>query len=218
MPAVKPPNKRTERAQQTRQRIVEAARDLFVEQGYGVTLMPEIASKAGVAVQTIYFSFGNKRSLLKEVVDVVIAGDFEPIATMDRPWFQASLAADTADEMLRALVQGTCRVLDRVASIYQVIDAASAADPDIANLWSFDANPRHTVQTAAAKALVSKPGARPGVTADHAADILFGLLSPELYRLLVRERGWPSQAYERWVYDTLRAQLCADDVEAGDPA
>jgi hypothetical protein len=123
-----------------------------------------------------------------------------------------------ADEMLRAHVQGTCRVLDRVAPIHQVLDAASAADPDIADLWSFDANPRHTVQTAAAKALVSKPGARPGVTADHAADILFGLLSPDLYRLLVHDRGWPSQAYEQWAHDTLRAQLCADDVEAGDPA
>src|SRR3954468_23101766 len=107
MPEVKRSSKRTERARQTRRRIVDAAHHLFVEQGYGVTLMPEIASKAGVAVQTIYFTFGNKRSLLKEVVDVVIAADFEPVATMDRPWFQASLAADTANEMLRALVQGT---------------------------------------------------------------------------------------------------------------
>lgn len=218
MPDVKRPNKRTERAQHTRQRIVEAARDLFIEQGYGVTLMPEIAQKAGVAVQTIYFTFGNKRSLLKEVVDVVIAGDFEPIATMDRPWFHIALAADTAEEMLRAHVEGTCRVLDRVASIYQVIEAASAADPEIADLWSFDANPRHTVQTAAAKALVSKPGARPGVTAEHAADILFGLLSPELYQLFVHQREWPSAAYENWVHDTLQTQLCAGDAGAGGPA
>ena len=217
MPDVKRPSKRTERAQQTRRRIVEAARDLFVEQGYGVTLMPEIASRAGVAVQTVYLTFGNKRSLLKEVVDVVIAGDYEPVATMDRPWFRAALAADTADEMLRAHVQGTCRVLGRVAPILQVLDAASASDPEIANLWPTDVDPRHTVQTAAAKTLVTKPGARPGLTADHAADILFGLLSPELYRLLVRDRGWPTQAYEQWVYDTLRAQLCADAVEAGDP-
>jgi AcrR family transcriptional regulator len=218
MPDVKRPSKRTERAQETRRRIVEAAHDLFVEKGYGVTLMPEIASKAGVAVQTIYFTFGNKRSLLKEVVDVAIAGDFEPVATMARPWFRASLAAATADEMLRALVQGTCRVLERVAPIYQVIEAASAADPEIADLWSFDADPRHTVQTAAAKVLVGKPGARPGLTADHTADLLFGLLSPELYRLLVRHRGWPSQAYEQWVYETLRAQLCTDAGESGCPA
>jgi AcrR family transcriptional regulator len=214
MPDVKRPNKRTERAQQTRQRIVEAARDLFVEQGYGATLMPEIAGRAGVAVQTIYFTFGNKRSLLKEVVDVVIAGDLEPIATLDRPWFQEALAAGTADEMLRSHVRGTCRVLDRVAPIQQVLEAASAADPEIAGLWSFDTDPRYTVQAAAAKALVRKPGARPGVTADQGADVLFGLLSPDLYRLFVRDRGWSNEAYETWVHDTLRSQLC---VDARDP-
>jgi AcrR family transcriptional regulator len=210
MPDVKRPNKRTERAQQTRRRILEAARDLFVEQGYGATLVPEIASKAGVAVQTVYFTFGTKRELLREVVDVVIAGDVEPVATMDRPWFRAALAAGTAEEMLRAHVRGTCRVLDRVAPILQVLAAASAADPEIADLWSFAADPRHTVHAAAATALVTKPGALPGLTADHAADVLFGLLSPELYQLLVRDRGWTSEAYERWVHNTLRPQLCAD--------
>ena len=213
MTPVKRPNRRTERAQQTRQRIVAAARDLFVEQGYELTLMPEIASRAGVAVQTIYFTFGTKRSLLKEVVDVVIAGDFEPIATMDRPWFRAALAAGTAGEMLRAHVAGTCRVLERVAPVRPVIAAAAAADLEIADLWSFDANPRYTVQTTAARALVDKPGARSGVTAESAADIMFGLLSPELYQLFVHEREWPSGTYEEWAHDTLRAQLCEEDVE-----
>ncbi|MDN5856801.1 MAG: TetR/AcrR family transcriptional regulator [Actinomycetia bacterium] len=213
MADVKRPNKRTERAQQTRRRIVQAAHDLFVEQGYGATLMPEIANRAGVAVQTIYFTFGTKRDLLKEVVDVAIAGDAEPVATMDRPWFRDALAADTAEEMLRAHVRGTCRVLERVAPILQVLDAAAAADSEIAEVWSHDADPRHTVQTAAAQALVGKPGARPGLTVEHAADILFALLSPELYRLLVCGRRWSSQAHEHWAHDTLRAQLCGDLVE-----
>jgi AcrR family transcriptional regulator len=218
MPEVKRSSKRTERARQTRRRIVEAAHHLFVEQGYGVTLMPEIASKAGVAVQTIYFTFGTKRALLKEVVDVAIAGDSEPVVTMDRPWFQNALAADTAEAMLSAHVRGTCRILERVAPILQVLAAASAADPEIAGLWSFDADPRYTVQTAAAEALVGKPGARPGLTAERVADILFSLLSPELYQLLVRDRGWSSEAYERWIHDTLQAQLCGDSVDNRAPA
>lgn len=208
MSEVKRSSKRTERARHTRRRIVEAAHSLFVEQGYGVTVMPEIASRAGVAVQTIYFTFGTKRALLKEVVDVAIAGDSEPVATMDRPWFRDALAATTAEAMLRAHVRGTCQVLGRVAPILQVLDAASAADPEIAELWSFDADPRHTVQIAAAQALICKPGARPGLTAELVADILFGLLSPELYQLFVRDRAWTSEAYEQWVHDTLRAQLC----------
>lgn len=141
VPEVKGSSKRTERAQQTLRRIVAAAHCLFVEQGYGVTVMPEIASRAGVA--------------------------------------------------------------------------ASAADPDIASVWSFDVDPRHTVQSAAAQALIGKPGARPGLTAELVADILFGLLSPQLHQLFVRDRAWSSEAYERWVHDTLQAQLCGDAVDDG---
>lgn len=207
MTDVKRPNKRATRAQETRRRIVKAARDLFVEQGYVATLVPEVADRAGVAVQTIYFSFGTKRALLKEVVDVVIAGDSEPVATLDRPWFREAVAAGTAEEMLRTYVNGTCRVLDRVAPILRVLDAAVASDPEVAGLWSYDEDPRHAVQAAAAEALVGKPGARPGLTPERATDVLFGLLSPELYRLMVGERGWSNESFEEWVYDALRDQM-----------
>src|SRR5215217_558269 len=94
---VKRVNKRAEKARQTRRRMLAAARELFVERGYGATALQDIADRAEVAVQTIYFTFGTKRALLKELADVSIAGDDEPIATMDRPWFQQSLAAETAD-------------------------------------------------------------------------------------------------------------------------
>jgi AcrR family transcriptional regulator len=218
MTDVKRPNKRAERAQETRRRIVEAAHDLFVEQGYGVTVMPQIASRAGVAVQTIYFTFGTKRALLKEVVDVAIAGDAEPVTTLRRPWFRDSLAADSAEAMLQAHVHGTCRILERVAPILEVLRAAAAADPAISDLWDSDADPRHTVQTAAAEAFIAKPGARPELTTGHVADVLFGLLSPELYQLLVRDRGWPTQVFEEWVHNTLRAQLCADAIEGAPSA
>src|SRR6476469_9109120 len=66
------------------------------------------------AVQTIYFVFGNKRALLKELVDVTIAGDDEPVATMDRPWYTAALAADTAQDPLRAYVAGATAVQERI--------------------------------------------------------------------------------------------------------
>jgi hypothetical protein len=69
-------------------------------------------------------------------------------------------------------------------------------------------DPRFTVLSAAAKALVAKPGAREGLSAQHAADVLFGLISPELYLLLVRDRGWTPDQWEQWTCDTLRSQLC----------
>ncbi|GAA4983693.1 TetR/AcrR family transcriptional regulator [Actinopolymorpha pittospori] len=209
MTPVKSGGKRAEKTRETRRKIRDAARDLFIEQGYGATMLQDVATRAGVAVQTIYFTFGNKRALLKEVVDVSIAGDDEPLATMERPWFHAVLAARTAPEQLREQVKGVRALLERVAPIIEVVRAAAAADPEVEPMWA-DPDPRFTVQSATAKALVAKPGVRAGLTADEAADVLYGVLSPELYLLLVRDRGWSSQRWERWVYDVLRGQLCAD--------
>lgn len=201
-------NKQADKARQTRRRITRAAHDLFVEHGYGATTLQDVADRAGVAVQTIYFTFGNKRSLLKEVVDTTIAGDDQPVATMDRPWFGEVLAAGTAAAGLRRLVQGTGQVIGRFAPIIEVLRTATAIDPEVTGLWPREVDMRFSVQAAAAKALMAKPGARAGVPAEHAADLLYGLLSPELYLLYVRDRGWTPGRWEDWVYDTLRSQLC----------
>lgn len=209
MAEVKRVNKRAEKAKQTRQRILDAARDLFVEHGYGATNLQEVATHAGVAVQTIYFVFGNKRTLLKELVDATIAGDDEPVATMNRPWFRDALAAETADAQLRAHVAGTRKVLERVAPITQMVAAAAATDVEVAQLWPHGDTPRFEVHTAAAQALVTKPGARAGLTAEQAADLLYALLSTQLYLLLVRDRAWTPDQWERWTHDTLRPQLCS---------
>jgi AcrR family transcriptional regulator len=187
--------------------MVEAARELFIERGYGATALQDVADRAGVAVQTIYFTFGNKRTLLKELADVTVAGDDRPVATMDRPWFREALTAGTADDQIRALVHGAREVLDRVAPITEVLRTAATVDPEVAALWRDDTDPRYTVYVTAAQALVAKPGARAGMSAEHAADVLFGLLSPELYLVFVRDRGWSPAQWEQWASQTLRAQL-----------
>lgn len=203
--------KRAEKARQTRTRMLTAARELFVQRGYGATSLQEIADRAGVAVQTIYFTFGNKRVLLKELVDVSIAGDDEPIATLDRPWFRAAVEAPTAADQLRHHIEGTAEVLARVAPITEMLRAAAAADPAVAELWDQDSDPRFTVHEAAARALVTKPDSA-DVTAEHAADLLFALLSPELYLLFVRDRDWSPEQWRQWALATLRDQLCRQGV------
>jgi AcrR family transcriptional regulator len=207
MDRVKRPDKRAERSRRTREKVVEAARELFVTQGYGATSLQEVADRAGVAVQTIYFVFHNKRTLFKDVVDASIAGDTEPVATMDREWFRAACAEPTAAGQLRAHVRGTREILGRVAPIMSLIAAAAATDPEIAAQWPDGPDPRYTVHYAAAEALVGKPDARPGISVDMAADLLFGLLSPELYLIFVRDRGWSPDMWEEWARTTLTCRL-----------
>lgn len=208
MERVKRPDKRAERARRTREKVIEAARELFVAQGYGATSLQEVADRAGVAVQTVYFVFRNKRTLFKDVVDTSIAGDTEPVATMDREWFRAACAEPTAAGQLRAHVRGTCEILGRVAPIMPLIETAAATDPEIAAQWTGGPDPRYTVQRTAAEALVGKPDARPGLSAETTADLLYGLLSPQLYLIFVRDRGWSPEAFEEWARATLTSQLC----------
>ncbi|MFG1914270.1 TetR/AcrR family transcriptional regulator [Micromonospora sp. NPDC048898] len=210
MEKVKRPDKRAERSRRTREKVVEAARELFVTQGYGATSLQEVADRAGVAVQTVYFVFRNKRALFKDVVDTSIAGDAEPIATMDREWFRAACAEPTAAGQLRAHVHGTREILGRVAPIMPLIAAAAATDPEIAAQWPDGPDPRYTVQYAAAEALVGKPDTRPGLSVEMAADLLFGLLSPQLYLIFVRDRDWSPDTWEEWARTALISQLCAD--------
>jgi AcrR family transcriptional regulator len=212
MTQVKAGGKRAEKARQTRLRILEAARELFIERGYGATALQDIADRAGVAVQTVYFTFRNKRTLLKELGDITVAGDDEPVATMDRPWFRDALTTETADAQLRALVHGARQILDRIAPIAEVLRTAATIEPEIAERWKQATDPRFTVYATAAQALVTKPGAREDVSAEHAADVLFALLSPELYLLLVRDRGWTPAQWEQWAHDTLRSQLLGDNL------
>jgi AcrR family transcriptional regulator len=210
MDKVKRPDKRAERSRRTREKVVEAARELFVAQGYGATNLQEVADRAGVAVQTVYFVFRNKRTLFKDVVDTSIAGDTEPVATMDREWFRAACAEPTAAGQLRAHVRGTREILGRVAPIMPLIAAAAATDPEIAAQWPEGPDPRYTVQYAAAEALAGKPDTRPGLSVEMAADLLFGLLSPQLYLIFVRDRDWSPDTWEAWARTALISQLCAD--------
>ena len=211
MDTVKRPDKRAERSRRTREKVIEAARELFVAQGYGATSLQEVADRAGVAVQTVYFVFRNKRTLFKDVVDTSIAGDTEPVATMDREWFRAACAEPTAAGQLRAHVRGTREILGRVAPIMPLIAAAAATDPQIAAQWPDGPDPRYTVQHAAAEALVGKPDARPGRLRRDGCGPAVRPAQPAAVpalrpgpRLVTGQRGKSGPA------PLLTAQLCAD--------
>ena len=199
--------KQAEKARQTRRRVLAAAEELFVERGYGATTLQEVADRAGVSVQTIYFTFRNKRTLLKELVDVAVAGDDEPIPTMQRTWFTTALAAPTAAEQLRAHVTGSVTVDARAGAVFEVLRTAAAQETELGELWREGNAQRLTVQREAARTLLGKPGARPGVSVEQAADALYAVLGPELYLVLVRDRAWSTERFADWAYESLRSQL-----------
>ena len=128
---------RGERALVTRRRMLAVARNLFVDQGYAATTVDEIAAQAGVAVQTVYYTFRTKGSLLREVVDAAAAGGDQASPTMERAWARDMLSANTAQRVVALAVEHGTAIYERVkAALWPAVTAAGAADPDVATYWS----------------------------------------------------------------------------------
>jgi AcrR family transcriptional regulator len=199
--------RRREQAQATRRRITDAGLDLFVRQGYAVTTLEQIAGQAGVAVQTVYFHFGNKRTLLKEIVDVVAVGDDEPVALLDRPWMQQFRAEPDARRALTIWIRNSRAIFARIAPIMRIVRDAAGADPDMTAQWDVNQQQRFIAHSTLAQQLADKHGLRQGLSAAKAADILFALLSLDVYLLLTVERGWTPAQWERWITNTLAVAI-----------
>ena len=208
---VKPPRQRSsvqrEKSRATRRRIREAAERLFVRHGYLSTTIEAIAAEAAVAVQTVYFVFGTKRALLAEVLDVATAGDEAPVPILERPWVDQARREADPRRAVRLIAHPGCRIVARLAPVYEVVHGAAAADPDIAALLQRDKQRRLDNQTELVRMLADNGALAPGRDVAWAADVLFALLSHEMHQLLVVDRGWSLDAWEQWLADALTAQV-----------
>ncbi|HZE32701.1 MAG TPA: helix-turn-helix domain-containing protein [Actinoallomurus sp.] len=201
------PNARAAKARANRRRMRDAALSLFVGHGYVATSMQAIADEAGVAVQTLYFTFGTKRALLSEILDVAVAGDDEPVPTLERPATLAALAEPDPRRQLRAQVRLAREIYERVAPVLQVVAGAASADPEIAELWEINNAQRATVQERLITTLAAKTPLREGLDVATAIDITLALQTPEMYQYLTRRRGWSPERWEGWTADALIREL-----------
>lgn len=205
--AMKKTDGRRLRAEQTRRRMLDAAVKLFIERGYALTTIESVAQEAGVAVQTIYFSFGNKQKILKELIDLHVAGDDEPVPTLERPPVKEALAARGPVEMIKLLTRAHRDVYTRVAPLLEVLRNAALTSGEGMELWEANKAQRRQVQRTFVDALTRLTRLPPGLTAERAVDICCTLYGPEVYQLLVSGSGWTPEQWEQWVVDSLCCHL-----------
>jgi AcrR family transcriptional regulator len=196
-------SRRAEQARATRRRITECARQLFLQQGYAAATLDQIAARAGVAVQTVYFHFANKRTVLKEVMDVLAAGDDAPVPLLDRPWVQQVRDEPDPRRALGTWLRNSRLIYGRVAPMLSIVRDAAGTDPEMAHQWQTNQHQRYLAHRALAEILAAKNALRPGLTVQNAADIIFTLASPEVYLLLTAERGWSPAQWQNWLTATL---------------
>ena len=212
--AVKEKTSRAEKRRLTRRRIVAAAAELFLDQGYGTTTLDQVSIRAGVAVQTVYFHFGNKATLLKEALDVAAVGDDEPVALLDRSWLEELTDEPDPVRVIELWTSGGREILERVAPLLSVVRGTVGTDPDLAAQWDVNESQRRIAFRALADLLVDRRALRPGLTSDDAADLAFLIHSAENYIVATDTLGWTPEFWQRTTAALLVRALLADTAES----
>ncbi|MDI6105961.1 helix-turn-helix domain-containing protein [Actinoplanes sp. NEAU-A12] len=202
--------RRAEQARLTRRRILDAARELLVERGPAAVTMRDVATGAGVSVETVYKTFRTKAALIKDVYDVTLAGDDEPIPMINRPEIRAVFAAATPRDKVARYAFAARRVGERVGPLLaKLLAGARGGDPDLLRFRETINQERMAGAGGIVRHLAATGGLRADVDPDRACDILWTLISPEVYELLVADRGWSPEEYEQWLARSLTDALLA---------
>ena len=208
--SVKDKPNRAEKTGLTRRRIVAAAADLFLDQGYGATTLDQVAARAGVAVQTVYFHFGNKATLLKEALDVAAVGDDEPVALLDRSWLEELTAEPDPVRVIELWTNGGREILERMAPLLAVVRGTVGTDPDLAAQWEVNEGQRRTAFRALADLLADRGALLPGLTVEGAADLAFLITSAENYIVATHTLGWTPEHWQRTMATLLTLGLLGE--------
>jgi AcrR family transcriptional regulator len=192
--------RRREQAQQTRERVLDAAAKLFEERGFTGASVAAIAAEAGVSEETVYARFTNKRTLLGDLVSRAVRGDDpRPVPEQEGP--RAVLAATDQHEQLRIFAADIVLRLERAAPLVAIVAGASRSEPELAELISRLHADRLRNLRVLVDALAANGPLRLG--ADEAVETVWALVSPELHELLRRVRGWTRRRYCEWLADSL---------------
>lgn len=208
-------SRRTESSRARQVRVAEVAARMLVERGYAATTMLDLAAAADVSVPWLYKVFGPKPALAKRAYDVLLAGDPDPVPMAERPAFRA-LAAETHP----------ARVIERYAAMSRslasragplaaaLVAAARSGEPELADFVSTIDRERLIGAGHIADRLAKLGALAPGVSRRAARDLVWMSISPDVYRMLVIDRGWRGRAYERWLARSLIAALLDDRERA----
>lgn len=198
---------RQEQARLNRVRIIEAARDRFLRDGYAATTIPAVAGDAGVSVETVYKSFGNKAGVLKAVWDVTLVGDDEPVPMDARGEVQSVMAEPDPAKKIELYATYVPRIVGRVGPMATVIHEAASSDASAASIATEIEEERLVGMGMFAQHLHDGGHLRAGVTVEQARDVLWVATSPAVWDLLVVRRSWDDEAYSRFVADAAIAAL-----------
>jgi len=198
---------RAERTRRNRERMVGAAYKLFVAQGYAGTTMAEVAAAAGVAEQTLYYTFGTKAQLLQRTYDYAVLGPDNPVPPQRQDWYVRLAEAGSLEAAVTTMVENVATVMARTAPLDEYVRGVSGSDPGAEQARRAAEASRRQAWTDLIDRLGLRFGLRPGVDSHLAADIMLVVMSPTTYHSFVLDYHWSPAQWVAWCRDTLMQQL-----------
>jgi AcrR family transcriptional regulator len=189
--------RRRAQADETRAAIVRAARDLFIERGYGHTTLVDVAHAAGVSVETIHKSIGTKAVLLHKAWDITVGGDEHDIVFHERPEVLAIRSEPDLARRLMLHAALSTQTAQRIAPFQLMVQSAAGADPAAAAMLEEMGRQRLAgIRVMAAEA--AKTG-QLAVSEDECRDVIWSMTDGMLWHRLVNERGWSNDRFADWL-------------------
>jgi AcrR family transcriptional regulator len=194
---------RKRQATDTRRRIVDAARRLLQSEGYAGMTIEAIAQRAEVSAPSVYAIFKSKTGILIALLDQLTFGkDYEEVVrkavTVGDPETRLRLAAGVARQIRGAQ-----------SAAFDLMRSAGVVAPELAKLAQQRERLRYEKEEGVINFLRGSGGLRQGLTHKAARDIFWMLTGGDVYRMLVRERGWSPEQYQGWLADMLVLSLLA---------
>ena len=190
-------------AQATRDRVLKAARVLFVRHGIDGVTIAQIAARAEVAGSTVYALYKSKEGLLRELMRAALFGSRFAAART-----QLDGVGDPV-ELIRLTPRVARAIYEGESAELGLIRGASAYSPALRRLEQEFENLRYEMQAARVRALFAQKRQAQGLALDEARRILWMYTGRDVYRMLVQEGGWTADRYESWLGATLVAALVA---------
>lgn len=199
-------SRRRAAAQETRRAIVEAARLLFLERGYTATTMGAIAAAAGVSHETVY-AFGPKPALFRHLVEIALSGSDSPVPGIERDYARQVMAETDSRRLFDIYARAMRETQERLAPLFAVLSEGAQTDPDLKALSDELSARRAGHMRLLATHLAEIGGLRQGISVETAADVIWLLNSSEVFLLLVRDRRWAPDLFERWLAESWKLLL-----------
>jgi len=206
---VRPVSKR-ERAEQTRARMLDAAYRLFSQHGYEATTMQAVADDAGVAVQTVYFTFHTKGGLLTAIETRAGGGGEESHDWRERQHL-ALLEERDPRKVMAMWVAGSAVVLKRLTAFVDMLGASLQMDTESVARRTRE---RDSWFQLLIDRLAALNALKPQLTPARSLDIARGLLRLETYQEMTQRWGWSDPEWIEWMTGVLARELIDGQHEA----